>query len=286
MRVVPTLPTSGRDALPTIALVTPSFQQGRFIESTIQSVLNQSYPRLRYHVQDGGSSDETAEILARYANWLTWEASRDAGQASAINLGFGRVDGDIMGYINSDDLLLPGALLFAGGFFRDHPDVDVIYGDRLIIDENGGEIGCWRLPRHRDDVLSWADFVPQETLFWRRSAWERAGGRMDESFSFALDWDLIVRLRDTGSRFAHVPRFIGAFRVHDSQKTSALINEVGFAEMQRIRLRTLGREPNQGQIRRALVPYLAAHLLTDLAARIRDRASPPLRGITVRPPAM
>ena len=132
--------------------------------------------------------------------------------AQAINRGFAHSTGDIMAYLNADDLLLPGSLNFVAAYFEAHPDIDVVYGHRVLIDADGAEIGRWVLPPHEDEVLSWADFVPQETLFWRRDMGERAGGAMDESFRFALDWDLLLRFRDAGARFVRLPRFLGAFR--------------------------------------------------------------------------
>src|SRR5262249_1995819 len=179
-----------------IAIVTPSFNQGAFLERTLASVLGQQYPRLEYVVQDGGSTDGTLAVLQRYRDQLThWESVRDRGQAHAINLGFRRTTGDIMAYLNSDDLLFPGALAFVARYFAAHPQVDVVYGHRVIIDEQDQEVGRWVLPPHEDEVLSWTDPVPQETVFWRRRVWERVGGAMDESFQFALDWDLLLRFR-------------------------------------------------------------------------------------------
>ena len=95
-----------------------------------------------------------------------------------------------MAYLNSDDLLLPGALPTVAAYFAQHPEVEVVYGHRVVIDEAGDEIGRWVLPPHDDKALRWADYIPQETLFWRRSIWGKSGGRMDETFRFALDWEL------------------------------------------------------------------------------------------------
>jgi hypothetical protein len=120
-------------------------------------------------------------------------------------------------------------------------------------------------------VLSWADYVPQETLFWRRSLWEKVGGRIDESFRFAMDWDLLVRFRQAGARFARIPRFLGGFRVHAKQKTSAGISDIGFEEMNRIRARILGRVPSTIEVRKAVAPYLMRHAAVDLGWRIRDK---------------
>lgn len=259
-------------AAPRFSIVTPSFGQAQFIERTIQSVLGQSYPNLEYRVQDGGSKDGTVGILERYASRLAgWESRPDSGQSEAINRAFAATTGEIMAWINSDDLLLPGALACVADYFVRHPEVDVVYGHRILIDENDDEIGRWMMPAHDDEVLSWADYVPQETLFWRRRIWDKAGGRVDESFRFAMDWDLLVRFRDAGARFARLPRFLGGFRIHPHQKTSAAISDIGFKEMDRIRSRALGRVPRPLEIRKAVLPYLLKHAAVDLGWRIRRK---------------
>lgn len=258
------------EQLPSISLITPSFQQARFLGRTIDSVLSQGYPKLEYFVQDGGSTDGTVEVLRQYGDHLTgWLSEKDGGQSHAINLGFARTGGEIMAWLNSDDLLMPGALHRVAEYFARHPEVDVVYGHRILIDDEDREIGRWVLPAHDDEVLSWADFVPQETLFWRRTIWEKAGGQIDESFRFAMDWDLLLRLRDAGARMVRLPDFLGAFRIHEAQKTSAQINDVGMGEMARLRRRALGREVTWQQTRRALWPYLMKHTALDLAYRMK-----------------
>lgn len=257
---------------PTISIVTPSYQQGSFIGRTIQSVVDQGYPALQYFVQDGGSSDSTVAVLKQYEDKLSgWASEKDSGQSQAINLGFAHTDGEIMAWLNSDDLLLPGALYAVADYFNRHPDVDVVYGNRLLIDEDDMEIGRWILPGHDSHVLSWADYVPQETLFWRRRIWEKVGGKIDESFRFAMDWDLLVRFRDAGAKFGHIPQFLGAFRIHERQKTSAAINEIGHQEMNRIRERILGRVPSRKEIRKAVLPYLGKHIAVDMVYRVKKR---------------
>lgn len=273
------LPTNHHTTLeagqqPSISIVTPSFNQGEFIERTLKSVLAQGYPHLEYYVQDGGSMDETRAVLQSYQDQLTgWVSETDGGQSQAINLGFARTSGEIMAWLNSDDLLLPGALAYVADYFTRHPDVDVVYGHRILIDEDDQEIGRWILPRHDDAVLSWADFIPQETLFWRRSTWEKAGGRVDESYRFAMDWDLLLRFRAAGARMVRLPRFLGAFRVHDAQKTTAVIEDVGFGEMDMLRQRELGREVSRVEIRRALITYTLAHVGYDMFYRLRSHFS-------------
>lgn len=257
---------------PKISIITPSFNQAGFIERTLKSVLDQSYPNLEYYVQDGGSEDGTSEILLRYADRLAgWESHPDGGQSHAINLGFAKTTGEIMAWLNSDDILLPGALIYVAEYFNQHPETDVIYGHRILIDENDQEIGRWVMPSHDNQVLSWADFVPQETLFWRRRIWDKVGGAIDENFKFAMDWNLILRFRDAGARFVRLPRFLGGFRIHPYQKTSAVISEVGFQEMDRIRERALGRVPSCTEIHKAVLPYLLKHTLTDLNWRFRNK---------------
>lgn len=238
----------------------------------MDSILNQGYPNLEYFVQDGGSDDGTIDVLKQYSDRLSgWESAPDDGQSQAINLGFARTHGEIMAWLNSDDLFLSGALAYVADYFARHPEVDVVYGHRILIDEQDKEIGRWILPRHDDDALAWADFIPQETLFWRRSIWEKAGGQIDESFRFAMDWDLLLRFRGCGARIVRLPCFLGAFRIHDEQKTSAAIHDVGMEEMRRLRARELGRDVTQAEIRRALVPYLLRHVGCDVWMRVRKR---------------
>jgi glycosyltransferase involved in cell wall biosynthesis len=242
---------------PRISIVTPSYNQAAFIERTVKSVLDQGYSNLEYVVQDGGSKDETVEVMQTYIPRLKhFESKKDDGQAHAINLGFQHASGEIMAYLNSDDVLLPGSLNYVADYFAKHPEVDVLYSHRVIIDENDREIGRWILPPHDNDVILWADYVPQETLFWRRSIWEKAGGQMDESYQFALDWDLIVRFRAAGAKFVRIPRFLGAFRVQAAQKTSAHMESSGLKDMRRLRQHIHGRDVEWSEILENISPYL------------------------------
>lgn len=248
------------DSPPMISIVTPNLDQGRFLERTLASVLDQRYPALEYIVRDGGSTDESSEVLARHAARLQKVVSEpDGGQAAALNRGFRSTRGEIMAWLNADDLLLPGALDFVARYFIEHPDVDVLYGHRVLIDSEDREIGRWILPEHDDETLRWADFVPQETLFWRRRAWDEIGGALDESYRFAIDWDLLLRFAGAGLTLVRVPRFLGAFRVHPEQKTHSW-KDVGASEMSRLRTRELGRQPHPQQIHRKLWRYYLRHL--------------------------
>ena len=238
----PKLPES---RLPKIGLVTPSYQQETFIESTLLSVLNQKYPKLLYVVEDGGSKDSSPAIIAKYADRLHfWESAKDHGQADAVAKGFKRLEhdlgpNDIMAWLNSDDFIAPKVLRYVGEYFATHPHVDVIYGNRIIIDGHDQEVGRWIMPAHDRKALEWIDYVPQETLFWRRKAWDLAGG-IDPKFQFALDWDILARFQQAGCTIVRLPYFLGCFRVHALQKTSQAIHTTGADEMTIIRQRFHG----------------------------------------------
>lgn len=243
--------------LPLVTIVTPSFNQDHYLPRTIESVLAQGYPCLEYIVQDGASTDNTPAILEQYRSRLARANSApDGGQADAINKGFQQSSGEIMAWLNSDDMLLPGALAYVVNYFQTHPHVDVVYGHRVIVDENDLEIGRWMLLEHDESILAWADYVPQETLFWRRSLWQKVGGYVDTSYQFAIDWELLLRFQKAGATFVRLPRFLAAFRVHDLQKTSALLNTLGQEEMTRLRTAAHGRPVSHKEIQRHVGPYL------------------------------
>ena len=257
--------TSG---LPSIGLVTPTYQSGAFLNNAIESVISQGYPSLRYVVCDGGSSDETLSILKSHQDNLTqWVSAPDKGQGDAINRGFDLIDqeGDppeIMGWLNADDRHLPWTLHTVGRFFRDNPDVDAVYGHRIISDAQGMVVGRWLLPKHRAAAMLWRDYVPQETLFWRRSLWERIadeagahGGGIDASLGFAIDWDMLVRFHQADAVFARLPMFLGIFTAHDQQKSVRTKHSVGKQEFAMIRKRAQrpSRTGIMGFLKRAIL---------------------------------
>jgi len=249
--------------LPTIVLVTPSFNQAEYIRETIESVLGQDYPELHYIIQDAGSTDGTGDILEGYrVRGVMVHIEGDFGQADALNRGFSRASGEVMGYLNSDDLFLPGTLHLVGRYFHDHPEVDVIYGNRLIVDEAGREVGRWILPDHDPEVLRFTDYIPQESMFWRRRIWDAAGAGFDANLHFAMDWELLLRFLDAGAVFAHVPGLFGIFRVHERQKSQANFTVRGAQEMAGLRSRC------KGHLFRRLVlhgSYLHRHIDADAA---------------------
>lgn len=273
------------DVVPTISIVTPNLNQGPFIERTIRSVIEQGYPKLEYIVQDGLSTDESVEVIKRYAPQLSsWASVKDKGQSQAINLGLKRSHGEIMAYLNSDDVLLPGCLQYVANYFFKHPEIDVVYGDRLLIDEEDRVINYWVLPKHDAETLMWADYIPQETMFWRRSAWDRVGGCIDESFHFAMDWDLIMRFQAAGLKFAHLPRFLGAFRITDGQKTNQLLQTSGLREMNRIRERMLGFVPDEVQVTQQVRQYIRKQWYANAWHEIRQYLRKQTDGLCDWPP--
>lgn len=211
-----------KKAYPKITVVTPSFNQGNYLEETIRSVLLQGYPNLEYIVIDGGSSDESVAILRKYDQFLTfWVSERDTGQANAINKGFQRGSGAIMGWLNSDDILLPGALFRIAGAFR-NPSVKLVTGMRKVMDSHSRFTSNFI----RDDIgseyyLTHYCTLAQETTYWRREVWERIGP-LDEHFHFALDYEYWLRAIKRGNyRITPIYRYLGGFRDYAENKTNS-----------------------------------------------------------------
>lgn len=221
---------------PRITIVVPSFNQGAFLVDTLKSLINQNYPNLELIVVDGGSSDQSVEVIKEFASDIHWWVSEpDKGQAHAINKGMAHATGEILAWLNSDDCLMPGALFRVAKYFMASVDTDVVYGHRVLINEDGLDIGKWIMPGHHEFLLTYADYIPQETMFWRAELWQKVGAEVDESFRFALDWELIRRFIDAGAQFQLIPVFLGQFRLHELQKTQANIESDGFKEMEIIR---------------------------------------------------
>jgi len=265
LRAFPPAP-SIRENAPRIAIVTPSYNQAQYLGATIESIVGQNYPNLYYHVQDGASIDGTIDLLKSRAAGISWKSEPDSGQSNAINLGFAGIDSEIMAYLNSDDMLLPGTLAFVANYFTSHPHVDIVYGHRVFVDREGLEVGRAVLPPHDGHALQYADYIPQETMFWRRRVWDRIGP-IDESFHYAMDWDFILRAQAAEFKFVRLPRFLACFRIHDAQKTASTY-AIGVREMGILRRRVLGFDPTQMQIRRAIAPYLARQVIFHYAHKL------------------
>jgi glycosyltransferase involved in cell wall biosynthesis len=204
-----------------ISVITPSFNQGQFIQATLDSVLQQDYADIEYMVRDGGSTDETIEILRRCNDpRLKWVSEPDNGQSDAINKGLQLASGEILAYLNSDDIYLPGALKFIADYFETHPEVDLIYGDCLAVDANGKEIGhpLRSKPISIKEAILKYTYIPQPATFWRRRITD-AIGFFDESLHFAMDRDYWIRAAISGFALSHVDRQLAGFRFHEESKT-------------------------------------------------------------------
>lgn len=216
-----------------VSIVTPSYNHGRYVARTVRSVLLQDYPNLEYLFLDGGSTDATmAEVDPYLGRFAYWRSRRDGGQADAVQEGLQRATGDVMAYLNSDDLLAPGTVLRVVRFFERNPHVDAVYSNRVVINEDDRVVSSWLLPPHSDYLISRWDFLPQETCFWRRRLFERAGN-VDPSMAFALDYDLFVRYMRAG-RFTRLNAFLGAFRRHGASKTVMQNDTIGKAEVEEV----------------------------------------------------
>lgn len=218
---------------PKISIVTPSYNQARYLEWTMRSVVLQRYPNLEYIVMDGGSKDGSADVIRKYeAHLHHWQSAKDEGQSDAIRKGFLKSSGEIMAYLNSDDLLAPGTLHWVAEFFRRNPRVDAVYSHRCAVNETNDVIWHWYLPRHVSYLMKRWDLIPQETCFWRRRIYEETSG-IDSSFQFAMDYDLFVKFMLRG-KLHRTNRFLGAFRQHAQAKSSTNLETVGRTEISRV----------------------------------------------------
>ena len=208
--------------LPSVFLVTPSLNQGRFLKATIESVLAQDHPDVSYFVQDGGSTDETLSVLEGYRGRVAYASEKDSGQAEAINRGLARAESEILGYLNSDDVLLPGALRAVAEAFASDPELVLVYGQALFIDAEGRPLG--RCPTQAWDVGRLADlcYVTQPAAFWRREVLSEIGP-FDESLHYTMDYDYWFRIarRYPSRRVRYLETDLAAARFHDGAKTVA-----------------------------------------------------------------
>jgi glycosyltransferase involved in cell wall biosynthesis len=210
--------------LPSLSVVMPCFNQARFVRESVQSVLRQSYPHLELLVVDGGSTDGTVDILRELAPGVRWISEPDRGQADALNKGFQMSRGDVLGWLNADDLYEDGALFAVGEYFSSHPEAMWAAGPCSIVDENGREIRkaiTWyrtlRLRHYSFRRHLQENFVPQMGVFFRRKALD-AVGPLDISLHWTMDYDLWLRL---GSRFnpGILHRRLGVFRMYGGTKS-------------------------------------------------------------------
>lgn len=209
-----------------VSIITPSYNQAKYLERTILSVLNQDYPRIEYIVMDGASSDGSVEIIRKYAGKLAyWESAKDNGQADAINKGFARATGGIAAWLNSDDTYLPGAVSAAVKVFEENPDVVLVYGNMLAVDENDATFNTLTYKQLTLEDLLCFQIIGQPAVFMRRPALQKTGG-LNPTFHFLLDHLLWIQIAKQG-RILHAGQTWSAARYHPEAKNVAKAAEFG-----------------------------------------------------------
>lgn len=218
--------------LPLVSIVTPSFNQGQFLRRTLESVASQDYPRIEHLVFDGGSTDDSVRILRGFAEdrsrdgtTFAWTSQADRGQSDAINQGMRRARGDILAYLNSDDILLPGAIAQAVASLQRHSEWDLVYGDAYHIAEDDRILEPYPTAPFDFERLLQSCFICQPATFWRRRVMEKVG-LFDESLHYAMDYEYWLRLAQAGGTLAHVAIPLAGSRVHAGTKTLSARMEV------------------------------------------------------------
>ena len=222
-----------------VSIVTPSFNQDRYLEETIQSVRAQDYPQIEYMIVDGGSTDASVSVIKKYEHTLAWWISeKDQGQTDAINKGFAHAKGEILAWINSDDTYEPGTVTAAVNYLRDHPEIGMVYGDCNYINESGEIIGKFKSAQTNYRLLRRGyTHIPQQTMFFRAELWKQAGP-LDPSFYFAMDYDLWTRIAGR-AQIKYIPQTWANFRLHTAGKT-ILADDRCWPEMIRVHYRDGG----------------------------------------------
>ena len=225
---------------PLVSIITPSYNQGRYLEETMLSVLQQDYPRIEYIVIDGGSTDNSVDVIKKYAQKLAfWVSEKDRGQTDALNKGFAHTKGDILAWLNSDDVYHPGAVSAAVEYLQAHPEFGMVYGDLDFIDENSNVIGKFNaeqtdLAKLRRGYVH----ISQPAAFFRAEHWRKVGP-LDPSFFFAMDYDLWVRLARV-TELKYLPgKNWAKFRLHSDAKTISADDRC-WPEMLRVHFRDGG----------------------------------------------
>ncbi len=218
-----------------ISIVTPSFNQAQYIDQCLDSIRQQRYDDVEHWVIDGGSTDGTIDVLKRNEHILAgWVSEKDRGQAHALNKGFSRCTGDLIGWQNSDDYYLPGAFAAVAAAAAQNPSVDLFFADIQIVNGAGQPIGRSHFGHLSKDVLLYeGQRLANQAVFFRRRVIESFGG-LDESYRFAMDYEFFVRVLQRGVATQFVPQLWGAFRLHDAAKTATIV-DIGLREVAQVR---------------------------------------------------
>lgn len=267
-----------------VSIVTPSYQQARFVERTLESVARQGGD-VEHIVMDGGSTDGTVAILERWRDRISFSSGRDGGQTAAINAGIARAGGEVLAYLNSDDVYCEGAVAAAVEAFERDPSADVVYGDAVHIDADDRVIGSYPVEDWSIERLKLVCFLCQPAVFFRRRVIERFGP-FDARLNYCMDYEYWLRLGMRGARFVHIPTRLAASRVHDATKTRTQTREA-HTEINNMLRERIGRVPDnwlwnyahavldsQGIARSAGRGYLLRAALLTAAAAFRWNGFP------------
>lgn len=236
-----------------LTVVTPSYNQGKYIKRTIDSVLSQGIDDLEYIVMDGGSTDETVDILKTYGDQIIWKSEKDKGQTDAVNKGIRVATGDIIGWLNSDDIYYPEAFKKVLKVFEEHPEVNVVYGNAYHIDEEDGIMEEYYTEDFDYERLKDICFICQPSLFFRKSVVDKYG-YLDEKLQYCMDYDYWLRL-GKGEKFYRLNDFIAGSRLYDDNKTLGCRRKV-HEEMIQMQKKNLGKATKKWI-------YNLAHVIVD-----------------------
>lgn len=206
---------------PLVTVVTPSYNQGQFIRATIESVLSQDYPGIEYIIMDGGSTDETASVVKDYASRLTFISEKDRGQSHAINKGFRMARGSVLGWLNSDDVYLPGSVRTAVEGFRQNSAAGAVYGEGYLIDR-AGQTSCrfpCTEPLNLWKLVYLSDYILQQTVYFRKDVLDDVG-YLDEGLNYTMDWDILIRIA-MRHPLQYIPQYMGCLREYAEAKSFA-----------------------------------------------------------------
>jgi glycosyltransferase involved in cell wall biosynthesis len=217
---------------PKVSIVTPSYNQGNFLEHTILSVLLQDYENIEYIIIDGGSSDNSVDIIKKYENKIKyWVSEKDKGQSDAINKGFSKATGEIFYWVNSDDFLMPSSISIIVDYFKRKKNIGMIYGDRIVVDKKGNIVDVNILTKYNNFLFKFDQKLPQETAFFRSELWKKVGGLKLES-NYCMDTELWMNMNKF-TNFYHIPFFLAYFRVHKLAKSSnTIFKGIDFGEVE------------------------------------------------------
>ena len=242
-----------------ITIITPSYNQGEYLEDTLLSVLSQQYANLEYIVMDGGSTDNSADLIRKYESQLKfWESVKDKGQSDAINKGLKMASGDVVAYLNSDDLYVPGTFNYVNKFFNENPDVDVLIGKTEFVDENGLPTKGFAdlFDKELNDQSMYAGcYIPQPSVFIKRKVIDQQG-LFDQTLHYCFDYEYWLRIYNAGFKFKQVSQKLSLFRLQPSSKTNTAYTSGKFdAEFLRIFKHYYGKVSESGKRKTLIEAY-------------------------------